>query len=345
VSSPERERLAARRADRAHAIRRRRAGAVLSLAVLVVVIALLASGGSGRHRTTRARGHARAAASHVVVSESGQLPAAVQDAAAAPSGATGVLLAGGLDSAETSVTDVVGVEGATTHPLEALPTALHDACASALNGAVYVFGGGQSSSFSQIVRLEDTGAAQAAGSLPTPASDVACASVGGAVYIVGGYTGQEPLRTIVAWRPGETPKVAASLPKPLRYAAVGQIGGQILIAGGTSGVQVSRDVYRFDPQTGVVQRLAQLPYPVTHAAGAPLGGALLVIGGRTTLTGSQTNEVLAVSPEGTVSVAGTLPRALSDIAAAQSGERVIAAGGQDATGHTQAAIFTITQGR
>jgi hypothetical protein len=279
---------------------------------------------------------------HVVVTESGQLPAAVQDAAAAPAGSAGVLLIGGLDRDETSVADVIQIDGGDVRRIGALSTALHDACASAVAGQVYLFGGGQLTSFSQILWVGSSGTAQPVGSLPTRASDVACTTVRGIVYIVGGYTGQEPLRTIVSWRPGGTPRIVAMLPKPLRYATVGQSGGQVMIAGGTSGLQASRDVYRFDPRSGKVRQLARLPYPVTHAAGASLGGSLLVIGGRGASPSSQTRDVLGISPTGAVSVVGTLPRALSDMVAVQSGEAVVLAGGRDNTGRVQSSSFTIT---
>jgi Kelch motif len=279
---------------------------------------------------------------HVAVAQTGQLPAAVQDAAAAPSGRTGALLIGGLDRSEASVGDVLALEGRGASRVGTLSTALHDACASAVAARVYVFGGGQQASFSQILSVGSAGASQPAGSLPTPASDVACTTVAGVVYIVGGYTGQEPLRTVLAWRPGQTPRAVASLPKPLRYAAVAQSGSQVMIAGGSSGAHASRDVYRFDPSTGRVLELARLPYPVTHAAGASLGGSLLVIGGRGDGAASQRHDILAVSATGAVSFAGALPRSLSDLAAVQSGESVILAGGRDNAGRTQSAILTVT---
>ena len=192
-----------------------------------------------------------------------------------------------------------------------------------------------------ILRVAGSRPAEPAGSLPTPASDVACITIAGVVYIVGGYTGQEPLRTILAWRPGGTPRIVGTLPKPLRYAAVGQVGGQIVIAGGTSGVQASRDVYRFDPLSGSVRELARLPFPVTHAAGASLGGTVLVIGGRGEDTGSQRRSILAISPTGVVTVAGALPLALSDLAAVQRGQALILAGGADRAGRTRREILEV----
>jgi hypothetical protein len=345
MSTPSPERLARRRAGQARKVRRRRIMASLALGLAAVaVVMLFALGGSFRRHTGNppVSTGGRRAGLHVLVTESGQLPAAVQDAAAARDGSAGALLIGGLDSQEESVTDFLRFDGAGATRLGVLSTALHDACAAAVAGRVYVFGGGQLTSFSQILRIGSDGTAQQVGSLPTPASDVACTTLGGIVYIVGGYTGQEPLRTILAWRPGEAPRVAALLPKPLRYPAVGQSGGQVMIAGGTSGLEASRDVYLFDPLTARVRRVARLPHAVTHAAGASSARALLLIGGRGSDPNSQTRAILAISPKGAVSAAGALPRGLSDLASIPSGESVILAGGRDSSGRVQRAILTIT---
>ncbi|MFI5003774.1 MAG: Kelch repeat-containing protein [Solirubrobacterales bacterium] len=348
MSLPDSDRLARRRRAHKRTTRRQRAGAALALASLAALLGWLASGsGSNHHAGTKGRPSRGASARgpagiHLVVSPEGQLPAAVQDAAGAPAAEGGALLIGGLDSSEASVADVVQIEGVAARRVATLPTALHDACATPVGGAVYAFGGGEQTSFSQILKVATAGQAEPVGSLPTPASDVACTTIAGVVYVVGGYTGQEPLRTILAWRPGETPAVVGTLPKPLRYAAISQVGGQVVIAGGTSGTQASRDVYRFDPLSGSVRELARLPFPVTHAAGAALGGTMLVIGGRGEDVGSQRHSILAISPTGAVSVAGALPLALSDLAAAQSGRSLILAGGVDRTGRTQREILRVT---
>jgi N-acetylneuraminic acid mutarotase len=343
VSSSPQERAALRHEARARQIRRRRAGAAGGLLALIIVIVVAVSGGSSSHHAGKtATKPTASAAVHVLVTQTGQLPTAIQDAAAAPAGGSGALLMGGLEAGETSVSGVLKLEGAAATPLGSLPTALHDACASAVGGAVYLFGGGQSESFSQILKVPASGTAQTAGELPTRASDVACTTVSEVVYIVGGYTGQEPLNTIVAWRPGASPKVVATLPKPLRYAAVGNVGGKVLIAGGTIGTSASRDIYSFAPASATVTHLGLLPHPVTHAAGAAAGGALLVIGGRDAAERSQTADVLTISPAGTVTIAGSLPHPLSDLAAVASGEAILLAGGQDNAGQPQSSILTLT---
>jgi hypothetical protein len=314
-----------------------------------VIVALVSLGGSssGGHGTTtgptRRAGGSRAPASlRVGVERAGELPAALQDAAAAPGGSAEVRLMGGLDAEEASLADVLRLGGSVAQKVGTLATPTHDACASALSGDVYLFGGGEQTSFDGIYRVPATGAAQQVGSLPAPASDVACATLGDTIYIVGGYTGQEPLTTILAWRPGSSPRQVGTLPKPLRYAATAAVGADILIAGGTSGTAASSDIYAFDPPDGRVRALGRLPYPLTHAAGASLQGRLLVIGGRGEQQGSQRRGILAVSPTGAVSVAGTLPLALSDVAAAESGGVVTLAGGLDRNGVQHRAIMRLT---
>jgi N-acetylneuraminic acid mutarotase len=162
------------------------------------------------------------------------------------------------------------------------------------------------------------------------------------VYVVGGYTGQSPLRTILAWRPGEAARVVGMLPKPLRYAAVASTGGKIVIAGGTSGEAASRDVYRFDPSTGTLTTLGLLPSPITHAAAASVNGTVFVFGGRDASATSQTRRILAINPGGKVHTVGALPLPLSDLAAVVLGRHVVLAGGRDSSGRVQNAILTMS---
>jgi N-acetylneuraminic acid mutarotase len=260
----------------------------------------------------------------------------------AASDASSALLIGGLDQSDQSSTQIVRLESSGARRIASLPVALHDATASALGGSVFLFGGGSLESFSGITRVSPGGQAQPAGRLPTPASDVASAQIGGTIYIVGGYTGQAPLRTILAWRPRQTPRVAGMLPQPVRYAAVATQRGGLVIAGGTTGTTAGRDVYRFDPANGRVALLARLPRPLTHAAAVSLGATVLVLGGRGADLSTQTRQILAISPSGAVSIAGELPRALSDLAAVALGQEALLAGGRDAGGQVRAEILRVS---
>jgi hypothetical protein len=268
-----------------------------------------------------------APAVHVAAAVAGRLPAPVQDPATTALGSR-ILLAGGLSAADTSVAQVLLVDGGRARAAAALPTAIHDAAAATLGGRAFVFGGGEPS-HDQITPIGPDGARVAAGRLPAAASDVAAAALGGAVYVVGGYTGSTPLDTIVAWRGHGAGRVVGRLPRPVRYAAVAAAGGRLIIAGGTVDGAASRAVYAFDPGSGRVVRLATLPRPLTHAAAAALRGIVYLIGGRGSVQGTQTRRVLAIDPaSGRVLPAGSLPLALSDAGAAATGDAIIVAGGR-----------------
>jgi hypothetical protein len=332
-------------------VHRRRAGALLGIALAVIAGATLAAGGGkgpvrtgAQARPLGASSSTRAVPARVEVRtvQSGMLPAAEQDAAAAVVSPSRFLLIGGIDEAESSLASVVNANGLQASIAGTLPAALHDACASFVDGAAYLFGGGVVSSFAQIARISANGASQPAGRLPTPASDVACATIGATVYIVGGYTGVMPLRTILAWRPGGQVRVAGLLPKPLRYTALAAVGGQLVIAGGTSGETASRDVYRFDPITGKLTITGLLPRPLTHAAAAALNGTVFVFGGRGSSQTSQTRRILAIPASGKVEQVGVLPVGLSDLAAVSLAGHIVIAGGRDGSGRVHNAILTVT---
>ncbi len=326
-------------------------GAALALgAVIVLVIAIAASGGGKGGSTPHPAGSSKGAGAgagsqarlSVSIAQTGRLQAPVQDAAAVAVSPTSFLLLGGIDQSESSRADIVSASASQARTIGTLPTALHDASASFLGGSAYLFGGGVVESFSQITRVNPSGVSAPAGNLPTPGSDVAAAAIGETAYIVGGYTGSEPLRTILAWRPGQAARVVATLPKPLRYAAVANVDGKLLIAGGTSGEAASADIYSFDPAGDTLSQVGRLPVAVTHAAAAAIDGRMLLFGGRGASKDSQTSRILAISPAGHAEVVGALPRALSDLAAVTLGEKVALAGGRDSSGRLSDGIFTVS---
>lgn len=321
---------------------------------LLVVVALFAGCGGGGHQArpshTSAAPPSRPQARHpgpppqLRARIVGHLPAPIQLPAAArlPNGR--VLVMGGLDAADTSVTTIDVIERDRARPLGRLPQAIHDAPAVALGPKAYVFGGGTGETGTAAIRsVGDDGTVGSAGTLPAPASDASAAVVGSTAYVVGGYTGTAALRSIVSFRPGAAATAAAQLPFPLRYAAVSAAGGRVVIAGGTSGVTLKGEVLAFDQHTGGVRRIGSLPDPLTHATSASLGRTAYVIGGRTTLAGGQMKEILAVDPDtGAVRTAGRLPKPLSDAAAVTDGNRILVIGGRDAAGRPTDEIVALS---
>lgn len=275
----------------------------------------------------------------------GRLPFGMQRATAAVA-SHAVTLLGGLDSRDTSRTSIQRLQSGQVTSLQALQAPVHDAAAVALGPNVYLFGGGsESSSVSSIVRVDpNTGQSQPAGSLPQPSSDLAAATVGGTAYLVGGFTGQVPLDTILAWRPGTQARTVGKLPQPLRYASVTAVDGKVLIAGGDAPRGPSAQVLLFDPKSGQVSPLGNLPHPLSHAAAAALGGFAFLIGGRGA-NGNPTREIVSIDPHtGNTAPAGQLPQPLSDSAAAAIANTIMLAGGRG-TGGVVDNIVELTRGR
>ncbi len=334
-----------RAARRARVVRRRRLLALVALAAILALIAWVSlPGSSGPTAPSHSSGKRAAGASPGVRPSSPprlavrrlpfSLPVALQDAAAAPLGSDRAVLLGGLDGADTSTASVsvLDASGVTAGPQ--LAEAQHDAQGALLGGRVYVFGGGQVSSYSHILSYDPaTGAIAQAGSLPTPTSDAAVAAIAGTAYVVGGYDGQQALNTIVAWRPGTPSRVVARLPHGLRYAAVAASDGRLVIAGGSQGEAASGAILSFDPATGQLRHIGELPAAITHATAVALGSYVYVLGGRGAAAQSQTAAIVAIDAgSGRCVRVGSLPQPLSDAAAITLGQRIWLAGGLSMSG-------------
>jgi hypothetical protein len=328
------------------------------LVVAAISLGLLGCGGADRHRSSqtdaqqRARARRGAAPSRrpqhrftaVAVRSIGSLPSAIQDAAIAPLGGGRVALLGGIDASGGSIATITVLAHGSTAGGGTLPVPQHDAQAARLGRYVYVFGGGEFSSYDHILRYDPaTDRVAAAGQLPTAASDVAVASLADTAYVVGGYDGASWLDTILAWRPGSPPRVVGRLPVGLRYAAAAAAGDRLLIVGGTTPSGISDAIFSFDPATGSVSRIGRLPQARTHASAAAIGGRVLLIGGRRTLDGGQTRAILSIDPvTGRSRRVSSLNGPLSDAAATTVGNEVVVAGGLSASG-AQRELLALTE--
>jgi hypothetical protein len=151
--------------------------------------------------------------------------------------------------------------------------------------------------------------------------------------VVGGYTTTTPLRSVLAFRPGQPVRDVATLPHPLRYAAVAAVGQRILVAGGTTGLVARREVLSVDPATHRVQVIAHLPAPLAHAGGAALNGIFYVVGGRGDTTTSQRSTIWAIDPSAPKPrSAGRLPARMSDVGAVAYAGRLLVVGGRNSAG-------------
>lgn len=262
------------------------------------------------------------------------LPAPLRDPASAVLTGTQFALVGGLDAADVSSAGIEVADPQRVLSKSSLPLAQHDAQAAALDGKVYVFGGGSLSELDHIISFDPaSGAVRTVGSLPHAQSDVAVTESGGTAYIVGGYDGTNWLNTILAWRPGSAVTVAGHLPVGLRYSSASAVNGEVLIIGGSTPTAASTAIYRFDPHTGQVRQIGRLAHPSTHAGAATLGSSVYLVGGRGDASTSQTSGVWSINPQsGAVHRAGHLPQPLSDTGVLSVGGAIVVAGGLSPSG-------------
>ena len=124
-------------------------GLLLLTAVVLLAGSACSSGSKHAEQTTSTEAHRKV--SHVPATRRrplrlverplARLPAPLQDSAAAASG-FGAVVAGGLDSADTSVDGIRYVSARGDARRTSLPGARHDAAAATIDGRTYVFGGG-----------------------------------------------------------------------------------------------------------------------------------------------------------------------------------------------------------
>ncbi|HEX2707272.1 MAG TPA: hypothetical protein VHM66_04590, partial [Solirubrobacterales bacterium] len=274
-----------RRARLSRARRRRRlllpAGALLVLVLFLLSRALGGSGGGG------AAGSASAGAVRTVLTArtSSPLPAPIsgESAAAVPGG---LLILGGLDSTEASVSGVFLLDPASgkLNPAGALSGPLHDAAATTLADQVLVFGGGTESSTDVVQSLPAASSAgttaTAVGHLPAVRSDLSAVTIGTKAYVLGGYDGSNPDPAVLATSDGSHFSHVADLPVPARYIATVALGGRIFAFGGETGEGGATDVIQeVDPAGGKARVVGHLPQATSHAAAVVLGGSVYILGG------------------------------------------------------------------
>jgi hypothetical protein len=179
-------------------IRRRRAFVILTLAVAAILGFSLRPGPSGGHTVsvdrnasaTHPSSSARAAVVRLVAASAGWRLASPISRAVAFADRTGIVVAGGLDAGQNTLSTVVHIDPKTGAETSAgsLSVPTHDAAGGAIGATRYVFGGGAQHVSDVVQALQPNGASAVVGHLPQPRADLAAATVGSTVYLIGGYS-------------------------------------------------------------------------------------------------------------------------------------------------------------
>ena len=244
--------------------------------------------------------------------QSGSLPQALHDTAAAALGGSVYVFGGGDGAAQHDEIQRVAPGRATT--VARLPAPSSDQTAAVLHGTAYVVGGFTGTRWlDTIVAWRPGTAARIVGHLPTPLRYAAVAAVDGLVVVAGGSTpAGSASSAVLAFDPatGRIRRIGA-LPAPTTHAAAAALNGRVYVLGGR-GTDVgtpSDRIVAVDPKTRRVSAAGRLDEPLSDLSATPVGRGILVAGGR----GSQTvSAVTMLTPGRTRGVASTAAPRLLD---------------------------------
>ncbi|MFO1402074.1 MAG: kelch repeat-containing protein [Steroidobacteraceae bacterium] len=176
----------------------------------------------------------------------------------------------------------------------AMPLPRREFATAAVNGRIYVLGGGDTQA--GIIPAPATATVQiydpasntwsAGADMPVAAYNHAAAVLGGKIYVTGGKSDLAPgLATLQEYDPaGNAWTLRAAMPVALEGHASTAAGGLLYVLGGSSGGLDSAGVYAYDPLGNGWQGRAPLQYtgnalPVRNLAAVIVNGAPLVLGG------------------------------------------------------------------
>jgi len=283
----------------------------------------------GRGHTSTTRGASSVPVVRAVAAKAGwQLSSALSRAVAFADG-NGIIVAGGLDRGQNTVSTVVrfDVAGGAATSFGSLTVPAHDAAGGVVAGQRFVFGGGAQHVSDVVQALQSGGPSRVVGHLPQPRADLAAVTIGANVYLIGGYDGTNATRAVLATSDGVLFHEVAQLPVGVRYPAVAALGDKVFVFGGELDGAESSVVQEIDVRRGSARVIGQLPSPRTEASAVRLGGSIYVVGGLA--GGSASTDVLRFDPNTTrFSFDGQLPGPIADSAAVTIGTSAYLVGGE-----------------
>ncbi len=242
----------------------------------------------------------------------------------------GVFASGGYNGLQ-SVSDVRQVFPR-QRLLAHLPAPTHDAASGWIGPALYVFGGGQATSYNTIVQIQPPRTA-VVGQLPSALSDAGMVPYADGVLLIGGHNGNTfSTETFLYTRKVSTLRAKGlfRLPVGLRYAGVALLGDRLWITGGRTATGMSREIYYVAPGSKQAQAVGRLPLAIDKAAAWAVPGYVLIAGGQT-LQGVPQRKIYAFNTlTRQIRVVGILPTPLADMGYAAGSRGVYLVGGATA---------------
>jgi outer membrane protein assembly factor BamB len=241
--------------------------------------------------------------------------------------AADVLVAGGIESNQSTTDAVLRVGPAGTEQGGTLASAVHDAAGATIRDGRFVFGGGAQQVSDAVQKLSSSGSGTLVGRLPHPRADFSAVVVGRNAYLVGGYDGTAPASDVLTTTDGVTYRSVARLPVAVRYPAVTAFGRTIYAFGGEWAGVASSAIQAIDTQSGRAWIVGRLPVARTQAAAFMLSGREYIAGGL--VHGTASFDLLQFDPRThETEHVGTLPLPLADAAATVTGDTAHLIGGE-----------------
>ena len=231
-----------------------------------------------------------------------------------------------------------------------MPTKRTEVAAAALEGKIYVVGGFEKPSLSNMMNFSITPSVEmydpatdrwtSKRPLPVGLHHIGIGVVGGRLYIIGGYSKSglsvwNPVATVYAYDPAtDSWTERAPMPTPRGALSVAEHEGKLYAIGGYDRKANNAQVEIYDPARNVWTTAASLPTPRDHLATATVSGTIYAIGGR--LDGDYSRNLAVVERYDPDSDrwrrVADLPTARSGITAAVVEGRIYVFGGEGPTG-------------
>lgn len=189
-----------------------------------------------------------------------------------------------------------GPDSGIWHTAAPAPTKRTEVAAATLGGKIYVVGGFEEPSLSNIVNLAISSKVEvydpatdrwtATAPLPARLHHVGIGVVGGKLYVIGGYTQSgmstwSPVATVYAYDPAtDCWTERAPMPTARGALSVTEHDGKLYAIGGYDRKTNPSAVEVYDPASNTWTARAPLPTPRDHLATATASGKLYAIGGR-----------------------------------------------------------------
>lgn len=178
-----------------------------------------------------------------------------------------------------------------------MPTKRTEVAAAPLDGKIYVVGGFEKPSLSNVmsfaitrsVEMYDPSTDQWTSRAPLPIGlhHVGIGVVDGRLFVIGGYTKSgfsvwNPVATVYAYDPAtDSWTERAPMPTARGALSVTEHDGKLYAIGGFDRKANNAQVEVYDPERNVWTTAAPLPTPRDHLAADTVGGKIYAIGGRT----------------------------------------------------------------